>query len=108
MTAQHGTYRRYKLGCTEGPGGGACAPCKAANTAQARQRKARRTLVSIGAAPKPVPASNEIGENEAAVIEQCANMPKAAEKPAIVAQSRTLAKILDDPVLQPIVERLSG
>jgi hypothetical protein len=44
-----------------------------------------------------------LGDNEAAVIAQCENMGQvAADKPAIVSQAKTLARILDDPTLMPM------
>jgi hypothetical protein len=43
-----------------------------------------------------------MGDNELAVIEQVERMPKAPERPSIVAQAKTLARIMDDPALRPM------
>jgi hypothetical protein len=43
-----------------------------------------------------------MGENESAVRAQCADAKQAEAKPGIVAQAVTLAKILDNPYLQPM------
>lgn len=95
LMAAHGTSTEYRNGCR-------CAVCKAGNTQRQRDYQARR---STPASPNVVEmpgvsrATPEIGFNEAAVIAQCENAPKAGDLPSIVAQARTLARILDDPSL---------
>ena len=107
-TAGH-NISRYKRGCR-------CDVCRAAGTkARARQRATQKThTLPEGLKPKPQPKvvglpstpqpveSEAVGENEAAVRAQCGNSKRADDVPAIVSQAITLAKILDNPDLQPM------
>jgi hypothetical protein len=122
----HGHPIGYKRGCPK---------CDAAQSkksktpaarrarADARQRqlatRARRlvgtkseggNVVALPTRPQtPHPAAPfKIGENEAAVIEQCANSKLADTKPSIVAQCRALARILDTNELMTIWPRTSS
>lgn len=55
------------------------------------------------AAPIYTPAVPvEPGENERAVIAQCAGLPAAADHPATVTAACTLARVLDDPRYAPM------
>jgi hypothetical protein len=54
-------------------------------------------LPSKPATPEIPSAAPEIGPNEAGVIAECALMPRAADRPSVVAQAITIARRLDDP-----------
>jgi hypothetical protein len=105
--ADHGTTTRLRT-CTAGPGGRACAPCRAAGTAARRRQRSRKPdAVPTGSAKVTVLHTSpqqqiKQTENESAVRAQCANSKLAEDKPGTVSQAVTLAKILDDPDLQPI------
>ena len=114
MAYTHGASG-YRSGCR-------CKICCAGNTAQQRKQRAkditkRSNVVAMKAAQKsksiapvdnpsaPATASPEpkpLGDNKIAVIEELELLPKASERPSIAMQARTLARILDDPDLQPM------
>jgi hypothetical protein len=98
MAQQHGTSTAYRDGCR-------CPACRAGNTQRGRDYQARRAatqnVVPI-AQPKTrtsAPPPEPLGDNELAVIAQCDQLPKAAEKQSIVAQAKALARILDNAEL---------
>jgi len=107
--AQHGTATMYRNGCR-------CNDCCASNAKRGRDYRAKnptrrgtrgaRNVVAMPTQPTPQPVPqppNELGDNEAAVIAQCEQLGKAAaEKPSLVAQAKTLARILDRPDLMPM------
>jgi hypothetical protein len=109
--AAHGTTSEYRSGCR-------CGPCRAANTAAARRirarnakartRKSKSKVVALPSHPAQiVTAATEMGENEAAIREQCENSPKGSEKPGTVSQATTLARILDNPDYAPMHAQVS-
>lgn len=98
MPAAHGTRQRYAERCR-------CEPCRAAQAKYMRDYKDRRLaiggakLLSLAAVDKPAPqpVSRGPGDNERAVREECAGLSLSDDRPAMVAQAVTLARILDNP-----------
>jgi hypothetical protein len=68
---------------------------KAPATSPDRPKTKRRSMSQEMMMP------TEGGPTELAVIAQCEDNPRAAERPATVAQARTLARILDTPEMFP-------
>jgi hypothetical protein len=103
--ARHGTLTMYRNGCTDGPGGRACQPCRNASAAQKRRLRARDPNAQTGAqgVPKVVglPTRSEpveaVGPVEAATLAQCAASSTAPDKAGIVASAVALARLIDNP-----------
>lgn len=76
---------------------------------QRRNQRASR-YANVVALPASVAAPEQacVGPNEQAVIDQCAESPKAGERPSIVMQARTLARVLDSPAPASSSVRCSG
>jgi len=83
---RHGTRTTYNAGCR-------CDKCSQAENEYAKSRRNGATVTSIGPdAEKPM------GDNEAGVRAQVANLSTAESRPALVAMAITLAKSLDNPL----------
>jgi hypothetical protein len=96
----------YRNGCTAGPGGRACQPCRNAAAAQKRRLRARDPhaqtiaqglpkVVALPAQPQPVEAT-EPGPIESAVIAQIQAIKPGPEKAGIVASAQALARLMDN------------
>ena len=72
---------------------------------QRRDERATR-YASVVALPTPIAATG-LGENEQAVIDQCALLSKASEHPSTVMQARTLARLLDSSELSALWSQTS-
>lgn len=70
------------------------------------KRKARKAVVvprkPRAATESNVSDPNVIGAMEKAIIEECADLPRAKERPTLVVAARNLAKVVDNPKLSSI------
>jgi hypothetical protein len=103
--AAHGSLTEYRSGCR-------CPKCTAANREQKRRLRAAKpdkppNVVSLPTTVQPAAAPKEPGPNEVAVRAECEILPKAAERPAIVAAAISVAQRLDDPAHAAMVARNS-
>jgi hypothetical protein len=94
MIRTHGSSG-YKNGCR-------CTTCREAENERQRRYRAKNPNAQIrGPKPNvvafPNAAPTEPGEVETAVREQCAMLPRAAERPGEVAAAIRLGQLLDDP-----------
>jgi len=97
--AEHGTRTRFNQGCTDGPDGSACDPCKRANRdyfkKYGQDKKAKNGTVTN------LPSANAtlaIGPCEQAVIDTLQGVPAAEKRPDLVASARAMARLQDNPL----------
>jgi hypothetical protein len=123
-SAKHGTRARYVgsgsiQGCR-------CLECKSANAAYIRDRKNAKLsgqsvadVVALRTKPPETNDSPAIGPVEQAVIDDFAELPAAQENSLLVANARSMARIMDNPhatgqyvqaskQLMTIIEKLTG
>jgi hypothetical protein len=69
-----------------------------------RDRKIGKTRAAIRAkqSESKDSVSNRIGPMEKAIIAECENLPRAVERPTLVAAARNLAKVVDNPKMASI------
>ena len=100
--ADHGTRTRYNQGCTDGPEGTACDPCKLANRdyfkKYGQDKKAEQLATVTDIAAASAAAVELIGPAEQAVVNTLAGLPTADKRPDLVASARAMARLLDNPL----------
>ena len=98
--AEHGTRTRFNKGCTDGPDGTACDPCKKANRDYFKQYGQDKKAKSIGTVTNlpSAQADNVIGPCEQAVIDALQGVPAAEKRPDLVASARAMARLQDNPL----------
>jgi hypothetical protein len=108
--ANHGTRTRFNQGCTDGPEGTACDPCRLANNdyfkKRAQDKKAQKlgvdpaTVTSLPGADQPKVDQPFIpGPVEQGVIDALAKVPAAVEaRPDLAASAKAMARIQDNPL----------
>lgn len=102
--ANHGTRTRFNQGCTEGPEGTACDPCKKANRDYFKKYGQDKKAEQLGTVTKLTTADNKpveqpvIGPVEAGVIATLDGLPSAAKRPDLVASARSMARLQDNPI----------
>lgn len=101
--AEHGTRTRFNKGCTDGPDGTACDPCKKANREYFKQYGQNKKAKNIGTVTN-LPSANQtdpagvIGPCEQAVIDALQGVPAAERRPDLVASARAMARLQDNPL----------
>lgn len=73
---------------------------KAASWDELKAKRAARN--SSAATESDVSVPNVVGAMEKAIIEECADLPRAKERPTLVVAARNLAKVVDNPKLSSI------
>lgn len=101
--ASHGTRARFNQGCTDGPEGMACDPCRQANNEYFKKRYQKKNAEKITklstAADAPVDQPREPGPVEQGVIDALAKVPAAVEaRPDLAASAIAMARIQDNPL----------
>ena len=104
--ADHGTRTRYNEGCTDGPEGKACDPCRKANRDYFKKYGQDKKSEKIGTVTKLKPAKEAgntpaewpIGPTEQGVIAVLTNVPAAEKRPDLVASARAMARLQDNPL----------
>jgi hypothetical protein len=91
-----------------------CDVCRKANSEYSAKRRAEKgrsdnvvqmgssTRKPVGRPPKKRTESRDSvpGDMERAVISECAELPRATERPTLLSAARNMAKILDNPELK--------
>lgn len=105
--AEHGTRTRFSKGCTDGPEGTACDPCRQANNDYFKKRalvKKAEKIAGVTTLTTRVggddlngrPRADEFGPVELGVITSLAKVPAAVEaRPDLAASARAMARIQD-------------
>lgn len=105
--AKHGTRAKFNAGCTDGPEGTACDPCKKANRDYFKARNQAKnaekhggtvTVLKTAATSTEQPAIREIGGVEAGVILELEGLPTLETRQGLVQTALTLARCLDSPL----------
>lgn len=115
--ADHGTRHRYNQGCTDGPDGEACVPCRQANNEYSKQNSQVKRAEALGAEnvtsitkgkrttkrktgneDDDKPAPREPGPMEVACLAVTANLDRAKARPDLVEAALALARDIDLPL----------
>lgn len=106
--ARHGTRTRFNQGCTDGPEGTACEPCRKANNDYFKKRAQAKKAEQLGiadvttlttAAEAPVDQPAKPGPVEQGVIDALAKVPAAVDaRPDLAASALAMARIQDNPL----------
>lgn len=102
--AEHGTRTRFNQGCTDGPDGTACDPCKKANRdyfkkyGQDKKAKNIGTVTNLPSASGQTDPAGVVGPCEQAVMDTLSGVPAAEKRPDLVASARAMARLQDNPL----------